>query len=317
VNFNPSKRGPATSPRAAARAERSPSRRTLVRAAGVITWAVTFAGIVYGLQRLEPYARAATPSGVTHVQWSQLPPWICDDGNRWVLDRILEAVGVRDNEDLYATDLCPRIAADLRNPAGDATAWIAELRSVRKSLTRAHGAVIRIDAAFRVPFAMIAARGRAYVVDADGVRLPSVSDFRNVDRGEWFVITGAANPPPDVGRPWPGADAAAGLKLARFLAAAEKAGQLPFRDWLRAIDVANFNRTIDNLAGRLRIQTVVPNGYIHWGEPPDEEYGIDLGNAARKLELLNSVFLKQGQLPPSDWIDVRYNDRVSFGDPRR
>ena len=174
--------------------------------------------------------------------------------------------------------------------------WLAEVKRV----TRQPDGTIRIVATFREPFAYVEVKGLAYLVDKDGVRLPSKTDKlagrADKDTGDaweqWYRIGGVSGPIPNEGEAWRGDDLSAGLRLVQFLKDAQARGEVPFRPLLRTIDVANFERR-EGLFGGLRIRTIQPRGWIQWGEPPGEEFGID-PSATRKLALLRGLYAKDG-----------------------
>ena len=292
-------------------------RGLAVVAVHVLLWGAAIVAIGAGLPRLQPYAQGWLADRPLQIEWINLPTWLSDPAYADVRRELVLATGLRDDDDISAPGLCERVAAQLLDPNQPAAAWIGELRSVQKTLSERHGPVVQIDAVFRQPFAFIAARGRVYVVDALGVRLPGEHPLETVDLRDWFVIEGASSPPPGLGAVWPGDDVQAGLKLVGFLNQAHRDRHLPFRNSIVAVDIANFHRKVDQVAGRLRLAKL-GGGFIHWGEPPGAEFDIDGGaTAVRKLQMLNTDFAQHGQLMPDEWIDVRYNDRIVRGDPRR
>lgn len=266
-----------------------------------VGWCGVFVLAAWGLQVLEQRVDAARAEVPCHLEWCDLPAWLETDGNRWVLEEIENAAAPVEATHLHDPELC----ADVGTRLG-ASPWVAEVRRVEK---RPNG-TIAIEADFREPLALVESGGWAYLVDRDGVRLPLdyAPDF--VEPNSPLLIVGAQGPIPDLGKAWPGADLAAGLKLARYLQQAHAAGRLPFRADLRAIDVANYNRDKNAFDGRLRLRTVDPRCYINWGEPPGEEYSVE-ATAGRKLDLLRTYYLDRGRAFPSGVIvEVRNGEGI-------
>jgi len=265
-------------------------------------WLAIVGGVAYGLHRLEPL----TDSRLAHV-----PPRLEIDWPFWLTQQdrtdiaqiqaeICYAAGLAPDDNLAASDLCARIAVGLA-----ACPWVDSVENVKKY---ADG-TIRVSARFREPLTMVRSEGVAYLVDRYGVRLPRYRRAAFVDPSDWLLITGVRAPVPEVGQPWPGDDLRAGLELVRFLQRAEVLGQLPFRSFLRAIDVSNFNGQANPRAGRIQIQTVNADSPVEWGLPPGEEYEIE-SPAARKLAVLGELYARFGKLPDRGPIDVRAHDHV-------
>jgi hypothetical protein len=265
----------------------------------MLGWTATFALIAWGLGALEQHVLAAHPPGPTHLVWRSLPAWLQSEAYAPVLADIEATVDLRPTDNLHDPTLAAYVGERLlENP------WVADVPRVAK---RADGAVI-VSATFRKPMAYVTERGRAYLVDRTGVRLPNEASADKIRTEDWFQITGVGGTRPEVGQPWEGEDLAAGLALVEFLEAAAQAGELPFRSWLTTIDVANFYRRVREFDGRLRIRTIRPGAYINWGEPPGEEYPVE-ASADRKLDLLRSVYQEHGELPDAV-LDVRGEDGI-------
>lgn len=243
--------------------------------------------LVWGLRRLEQYVSAARSDVRCELEWVDLPPWLAMPANEWVRNEIEAAADLRPDDDIRDPQLCARVGKGLKG-----SPWVAEVQRVSK---QPHGQV-RIWATFRQPFAFIDVRGRAYLVDQAGVRLPSECMAAAIDPEDWLTVTGVAEPVPNIGQAWGGADLAAGLALVRYLREAAVQGRVPFRSSLRAVDVANYDGGENAFDAKLRLRTIHPRCYIKWGEPPGEEYPVQ-PSADRKLEMLTSVYADRGQLP--------------------
>lgn len=277
------------------------SRGTTWRALG---WLAALGALGLGLSRLEPHVRrlAAPPA---RLVWVNLPAWLEHPHWKHVLRELEEQIGLHPQTDLFDPAVCAYVASQASR-----SAWVDSVRRVTK---HADGTV-RIEAEFRKPFTYVEYRGRAYLIDEYGVRLPPDSPAEFVDRQDWLPVSGVAYAPPPVGQRWPGEDLAAGLKLVKFLYAVEVSGPPPFRASLRSVDVSNHNYRQRPSDGWLRLITRNPRSYIHWGLPPGEEYGIE-STAEMKLAALTELCLRRGGLPEDGPIDIRAEDRILIGEP--
>jgi len=264
-----------------------------------ILWIGTLAGIVLGVRALEPYAHAAGGAEPWRLQWVQVPATIED----WVLSEIQNERQTYDLRPLFAADvhtpeLCMRLAEELSK-----SPWIASVERISK---QADG-LANVHAQFRRYLTFVVRDGMGYLVDDSGVRLPRQHLASTLDAYGMVLVEGAREAPPEVGRPWPGGDVAAGLKLVKFLSEQCPPALLTY---FRAVDVTNFKDRLNRRDGWLKIRTLHSNRYILWGLPPGEEFGIE-SNASRKLALLWAHYSKYGQLPSRDRIDVRDADSIA------
>ena len=265
-----------------------------------VAWLGTFGAAAYGLNRLEPHAQRLSTAD-TAIEWVNPPDWLHDEAWAHVLPELEAHIGLDPRTDVYDDRVCPWVAERL---AG--SAWIERIRSV----TKQQNGRVKIQAEFRKPFAMAEHNGLAYLVDGGGVRLPTAAwPSSRVNRAGWYVLCGMASSPPRPGQRWQGEDLAAGLKLARFLEAAE---HVPFREEILAIDVGNFRGRRDPWAGRLQLITRNPTSYIHWGAPPGEEYDVE-ATAELKLAMLSTLYEASGKLPDAGPIDVRASEGIGIG----
>lgn len=287
--------------------DRGIPRPSILRSARLwmfFVWLGTFAVVAYGLHQLEPYARSIK-TGDMRIEWVGAPDWLQDENWRHVLPELEARIAVDPEWQPYDDRVCPYFAECL---AG--SSWIERVRSV----TKQNDGRVKIYADFREPFAWIESGGVAYLVDSAGVRLPQQWASSVINRAGWLVISGARAAPPRLGHRWAGEDVAAGLKLARFLYRNETEKHMPFRKEVAAIDISNFRGNRDPRAGRLKLLTINPQSYIHWGLPPGEEYDIESA-AELKLGMLCRLYAKEGRLPDRGPIDVRADDGIGFGEP--
>lgn len=267
-------------------------------------WVIAGAAVAYGLVRIEPRSREIARA-IPRLEWVNLPSWLATDQGPWreilrELEASLDESGPALGDwDLFDSRVCPYVASQLQ-----ASPWIEVVERVSKGRDGA----IRVAARFRQPFAIVERDQAAYFVDEHGVRLPNT---RDLDRLDWLVIQGVLSPAPEPGELWDGQDLVAGLKLARFLYAAEASSQLAFRRSIRSIDVTNFQRRSNAWAGELQLVTINPSSYIHWGLPPGEEFGIE-ASAEVKLGVLNRLYQDGSRLPGGPWIDVRSGEWVDY-----
>jgi len=275
------------------------------RAVGfVCLWSILLGGTVGGLHYLDTRVLTPAEPRACQLEWANLPDWLQSEESRWIMQGddlsygIVEYAALRPEDNFHNPDLCTRIATDLSG-----CPWVSEVRCVSKHLTREGEAVIRIDAGFRRPVALVEANFRVYAIDNEGVRLPVEYDPAYVDRERNCVITGVTQPIPDLGEAWGGQDLAAGIQLAHYLTAAEHSGSLPFRTAIRAIDVSNHRPLNANLIIQLRL----PDSYIIWGEPPGQEDDVE-PDAEKKLASATAIYTANGGAFPIGETDLRSTD---------
>lgn len=252
-----------------------PPRRGGLRWAAALAWALALAGVGFGLNRLEPAARALSTAD-TRVEWVNLPTWLREPEWRWVVDELAAIPEFAADTDIFDANVTAYVGEQLsRSP------WIERIDRV----TKHRDGRVRVAAHFRKPFTMIEKDGWAYVVDETGVRLPGRLAASEVDHSRGLTIVGVRAAAPPEGQRWPGRDVEDGIKLVRFLWQAEVSDCLPIRKHLRSVDVSNADGSRSAWEGRLRILTTRSGNVIHWGRPPHEEYNIE-ADATKKLEAL-------------------------------
>lgn len=298
------KKSPATPnrPRRRDAADTAPGRRHWRKLALPVGWAVLIVGVVAGLHRLEPYALSVLKPQPTQweLRWVDLKSWVPDFVVQETQQRLVRA-GLFDRS-LHDSELAADIGTNLA-----ASPWIESVHRVSK---QADG-VLRVHAEFRQWLTMVTYNGMAYLVDREGVRLPRQERSAFLNPSDWIVVEGAAGPVPEVGERWASPGLAAGLDLVHYL---HQNAPSALRASMRAVDISNYERAVDPLAGVLRIRTLHADGFIEWGLPPGEEHDIEPA-ADRKLAALNTLYKQRGQLPPGQ-IELRYEDRILVGEPR-
>jgi hypothetical protein len=122
----------------------------------------------------------------------------------------------------------------------------------------------------------------------------------------YVLIEGVQSPAPPVGQKWPGADLAAGLKLAVLVAGR------PWANQVSAIDVRNHANRISREEPQLRLFAQVHKGKttdIRFGRFPHP--GADfVVSPARKLSYLDEYVARHGGRLAGlhEYLDLRYDD---------
>lgn len=158
-----------------------------------------------------------------------------------------------------------------------ANPWIEHVQRIER---HREGHVL-VAAEFRVPVALIGVAGHFYLIDAMAHRLPGMWDYEQLKDMGLAAITGVAADPPAAGQIWPGADVAAGLKLAALMS------RQSFADQVRQINVANYNDRRSQRDPQMLIFTS-GGGVVAWGMAPGEE-GFREPDAQKKLAMLRRV----------------------------
>ncbi len=276
----------------------------LWRTWAVLGWAATFVAVWLALAWLRAYTDRELSAVPLRIEWASLPVWLSTAGNRPVLDEIQAMVTPPPETRLQDPQLVELVATRLsRSP------WVASVDRV----TRRSDGVVTVRATFREPAAFVVQRGRGYLVDTEGTRLPWDYAVSELDPTHHYLIEGVAAGPPEIGQPWPGEDIRGGLALVAFLRTASSPGGLgvPFRPLLKAIDVSNFHGKANRFDGKLRIPILHPGAYVDWGLPPGQEPGVE-ASAVRKLENLRTIYTQLNGQFPDKIIDVRWPDGVQY-----
>ncbi len=270
-------------------------------------WLGSLAAVGWGVQRITAMAQSP-PAGLDcRMEWIGVPEWLQQPTGERAMREIVEAAGVPQYANIFAPDICERVATNLR-----ACPWVADVQRVSRRVvgwdTEQPVGIVTVHAAFREPFAFVERDNVAYLIDRHGVRLPYDYPVAAVDPvfwTAWFRVINVAGPTPSPGQVWPGADLAAALALIDYLQQAAARGEVPFRPWLTAINVQDF-ANVRNPLGKIRIQTVQPNTAIIWGVPIGEEADVE-PNPGRKLELLRTYYVENGGRFPDGVFDARDN----------
>ncbi|QOJ15840.1 MAG: hypothetical protein HRU75_14850 [Planctomycetia bacterium] len=254
-----------------------------------------------GAQALESRYRSLAGERQLYVEWVNPPDWLGADTWRFVLEDLqlglapLTAIGTED------PDLARRAATIV-----SASPWV---RVVQRVSLAADG-VLRVDAEFRRPLALVLDDTAAYPVAADGVHLP-LRGYRlshdDAAASGYFLISGIAQQAPEPGGTWGAPELFNALRLVSFF---ER------HDWTRG-PLAGLRRAFNRVdAARhpgcvsrcLRLRSA-EGALIEWGLPPGEESGVE-APAADKFARLTS--LARAGLPTDRVVDLRGFDAVIF-----
>lgn len=297
---------------------KQPAGRVLISAATAkrvsltCAWLAAFGGVAWGLYALDPVAAQAyadVDDYPARVEWVNPPPWLKTDiyaeqpyGS--VLEQLTDRVQLKRNANAHAASLCQYVYQQAA-----ASPWISRIDRVTKRADN----VAQIYAEYRRPCTYVLHRDTAYLVDPNGVVLapPLKAAYLSPQQLQDAIpIVGVRKPPPPTGNHWSGNDLQAGLTLARYLADAHRAGQLPLRSLMTTIDVSGFQELA---AGPLRIQTA-GDTVILWGKTPGREYESE-ADAEVKLAHLMSLYNELKGLPADrPIVDIRDTDRILLRD---
>lgn len=156
--------------------------------------------------------------------------------------------------------------------------WIRRVRRIER-LAPDH---VQVLADYRQPAALVATSKGDHLVDDQGVRLlASPYDRTEPARPKLPLIMGLQDRPAQVGKPWPGQDIAAALRLINLLATR------PYFDQVQAIDLSSRDSR-----GRVRLLIKAHNGgEVDWGLPPGDEQILE-PEAAVKMASLDALYDK-------------------------
>jgi hypothetical protein len=287
-----------------ARPPRPERRASLLRAAVIgrgLVWSAVAVSAIYSLRSIDAYARSAN-SAPTRLVWLNLPGWLSEPPWDDILPRLETAPDgaplLYADTDIHDPHVCRFVYENVvRSP------WIERVRRVWKQ----NDGRVFVDADFRKPFAAVEKHGVAYLVDAEGVRLPYEWRAEFESRTKWLRVFGVRGRLPEAGMPWPGSDVQAGLRLAEYVYRSAAAGKAPFISELRGVEVSEY----DEKLGNLRIMTIYPRIYIRWGHLPGNEFGVE-APAEAKLAALRKLVEQWGSLASRHSFSVRFAPDIMF-----
>jgi hypothetical protein len=200
-----------------------------------------------------------------------------------------------------------------------ASPWIKEVRQIRRTYQDRPGDTIEIDCDYRAPVALVQSGPAFWLVDGDGVKLPSMfnsSQLERVVRGadkkiNIRIVTGVNHAPVGAGKKWPGDDLQAGLDMVKLLYG------LPYAEEIVTVDVSNIGGRVKAKEPQITLGTtheVLVDGelkqtYIKWGRPINggNDFFVEIPTA-RKLEVLKAIREQKGRVDANEpWIDIRFD----------
>ena len=203
--------------------------------------------LVVFVPRMRSYLelRSFVASNDISVRFLAPPAWLDQRRHEELRNAVANAVGDGSSVDPA------RLA--IARAALEQTGWFKDIRQV--SLEGIGG--FAVDAEFRTPFALVVYSGLEHLIDSDGCRMPAYWTLgERPANPHWVTFVNVAEPPPgEPGKPWRGADLAAGIELLKVL------WNRPWERQVAAIDVSRVQQ--DGL-----IMLTRGGGYIYWGYPP-------------------------------------------------
>lgn len=191
-------------------------------------------------------------------------------------------------QDMVLADLQPLAHVSWNDPhlckhAYERLARNGWVRSVRR-VAKGRPDQVVVDCDYRIPIALARVQEYYYLVDEYGVRLPGTYDY---DPG-WLLIEGLEHEAAQPGQVWPGADAAAAIRLGNLLRVQ------PFGRQVSALLMDNYGGRIDPYASHIELETGKNGGRIRWGSAPGDE--LEENTTAQKLHILSENFRRYGRI---------------------
>jgi hypothetical protein len=296
-------------------------RRLFVHAFFVFAFAGALAAAGY-FSRDYVAKRIAFPSDPPHVVLMNRPPWMSD----LLAEEIVRAAKPAGAHSSFDHQMLVDIDRILR-----ASPWIKDVRQVRRTYENSPGDTIEIDCDYRAPVALIESGQSFWLIDGDGVKLPSqfnTAQLERVVRGadgkiNIRVITGVAHAPVSAGKKWPGDDLVAGLDMVKLLYG------LPQAEEIVTVDVSNYNGRIKARDAQITLGTThevlvdaaLKQTFIKWGRPVNggNDFFVEIPTQ-RKLEVLKEIIAEKGRVDANEpWVDIRFDSptfpSVATGNP--
>ena len=247
--------------------------------------AVVLTGVAaFGLKRLDRWGEhfEQRQSSRIRVRWADVPTWLSRPDNQHIFDDLMARAGLSADDSVADRDLTRRVGEALSDPH---VGWIKRLDRV---IAKPPDLLI-VYCEFRKPAAWVIQGEHAYLVDAEGVRLPGTYAHAGSVASGLLELRGLREPPPECGRVWPGADATAALAVARLV------DNRPFSAQITAVDVDNFNARVTKLRPHIELWTDRPDARIWWGRAPGAEDATEI-RADQKVSLLTSIYQYWGRV---------------------
>jgi hypothetical protein len=290
----------------AVKKQRNPERDAAIRRVSAHIFGVIF---FMGALALATYfardyvaRKVAFPSDPPRVVLMNRPAWMSD----LLAEEIVRTAKPAGAHSAFDHQMLVDIDRILR-----ASPWIRDVRQIRRTYQDHPGDTIEIDCDYRAPVALVQAGQSFWLVDGEGVKLPSqfsTSQLDRVVRGadrkvNIRIITGVTHIPVAPGKKWPGDDLQAGLDMVKLLYG------LPYAEEIVTVDVSNFGGRLKAKEAHLTLGTT-HDTFIKWGR------AINSGNdffveipTQRKLEVLKQIRDQFGRIDAHQpWVDIRFDN---------
>ena len=251
------------------------------------TWLLLLAFVV-AAAIATPMLRRTVASEQAHageVRFVEAPSWV----GQSLIDHLGRVVARQVTGDaLSREDLMA--ARDALERSG----WFESVTQVRRD---AHGG-IDVQAVFLQPSTVVTDDFGDVIIDATGRPLPEGSQIAQ-GKPVIRIVNPRENRPRRPGRPWPGDDMVAAMRLHTLLENRQWAGQVT------SIDLTEFDRS-----GSLLIRTNLPSTF-QWGSAPGEETPLE-SLAAHKIQWLDQFYRDHGRIDAhhEGVIDLRSGSHV-------
>ena len=223
---------------------------------------------IWGLQR-------AQQNEFRNPEYHQQTQFVLADAPAGIADVVLDDLARLTQTSWIDNELCERAYERLSQ-----SPWVRAVHHVGK----AEPGVIRVACEYRRPIAMVQQHEYFYMVDEYGIRLPGQYDYQP----GWLLIQGVQAALPEPGEIWPGADLAAGLRLAEMLL------NQPYHYQVVAVLMHNHGGRVDPYHHHVELVTDRDGSRILWGSAPGEEQ--EENTAAHKLQILAENFRRHGRI---------------------
>ncbi|NLX06430.1 MAG: hypothetical protein GXY33_14930 [Phycisphaerae bacterium] len=257
--------------------------------AGAAVWLA-----IVGMRQLDKYVRTLPDFTSTQVvvSFHEQPPWMMKS----LATEILEDAKAPIYEELKAVHRNGQdhLLAELFAQQLSHSGWIQHVHWVRRS---ARGQMVA-QCDFRRPVAAVAVDGWRYLIDERAVVLPGRYPVEVIANSGLMEIRGCPSSPPNQGMVWQSPDLAVALEMVQLLESR------PYRQQVKAVDVANYKGRLDPMACWIVLLTD-RDTVIRWGLPPRTERGLEI-TWQQKLEQLAKIYRDHGHIDYGRaFIDVR------------
>jgi len=226
------------------------------------------------------------------------PEWITPD----IKNALLAPRGLPPEFSLLDADISAKVAS-----AYEMCPWVEEVSSVRKRYPNALDLKVKL----RRPVSFVSYKGRFFLVDAKGVRLPGVYEKLPHPSFDLPCIKNAGGFLPEEGKPWRDEGVRAGAAVAKLILDLRReeessAGEFPLK--IAAIDVANIKGRLSRSASE--IDLITDGGTrVHWGRSPLEWSPGELDPEVKLQNLLEAA--RSAPLASMEYLDIRFDPPVA------